>query len=188
MLVVEGPDGSGKSALVERLRSSLALPVATKVVSADTTALTDLAAWTEQNVDLGFQYKIFDRHRLISEPIYGPILRKSQDPSFVDLGWMSDMLWRFYNCRPIIIYCLPPLEDVLANVNRPQTNNGAVAGSIEAIYSGYVNRAALDFTGGFGRLYNYKVNLYEDALRWVKFKLEEENERRKVTTLPVHSG
>lgn len=188
MLVVEGPDGSGKSALVERLRSTLGMPVAPKVVSSDTEALVDLAAWTEANVAKGFQRTIFDRHRLISEPIYGPILRPTQDSNFMDLGWMNEMTWRFYQARPIIVYCLPSFDEVVANVNREETDNSAVADSIAAIYTAYVNRATLDFTRGVGRLHNYKTNMFVDTLRWVKFKLEEEDERTRSSRLPVNSS
>lgn len=179
MLIVEGPDGSGKSCLVRRLSHDLRLPIAPRVVKSDTTAMVDLAAWTESNIDQGFQRVIFDRHRLISEPIYGPVLRGRQVAKFMDLGWMGDMTWRFYALNPIIIYCMPAIETIWRNVNRVETNNSAVNTQevTEALYAGYVNRATLDFSRGVGRLYNYEVNLYDDLLRWTKFKLEEQNDR-----------
>src|SRR4051812_422488 len=141
MLIVEGPDGSGKSTLVKRLHRDLGLPIAKKVVSSDTKPKVDLAKWTEESISRGFQFTIFDRYRLISEPIYGPILRNRQNPSFIDLGWLSDQMWRFYASHPIVIYCLPPLSTVLENVSRASTNNAAVAGRgiTEALYASYVN-------------------------------------------------
>lgn len=173
MIVVEGPDGAGKTSLVARLRQDLNLPVADKVVNEDTEPIVDLADWTEANVSAGFQKVIFDRHRLISEPIYGPATRTTQDPHFLDLGWLSEMMWRFYQSQPIIIYCLPDLQVVRDNVKREDTNNSVISGRIAAIYAGYVARASVDFTSGRGRLFNYKTTRYEDILGWVQWKYNE---------------
>lgn len=172
MIIVEGPDGSGKTTLVERLAREIRLPIAAKVVGSDTKPLFDLRKWTEQNVEKGFQPLIFDRHRLISEPIYGPAMRSRQDASFYDLGWLSDMMWRFYQAKPIVIYCLPDIVTVRENVLREETDNSAVRDHIVAIYAGYVARASMDFTRGVGRLYNYKTTRLDDIIGWVNFKLE----------------
>lgn len=173
MIIVEGPDGGGKSTLVKKLAQELRLPVADKVVASDTTAMVDLVKWTEDNVARGFQPTIFDRHRLISEPIYGPILKPRQDSNFCDLTWLSQQLWLFYGCKPVIIYCLPDIRTVRANVAREDSDNEVVAGRIAAIYAAYVNRATLDFTRGVGRLYNYKTTQFSDLLGWVQFKIDE---------------
>lgn len=179
MLIVEGPDGSGKTQLVEKLRGDLGLPVAPRVVRADTTAMVDLAKWTEDNVDAGFQKTLFDRHRLISEPIYGPILRGRQETSFMDMGWMADLNWRFYALKPIIIYCMPDIRTIWANVNRADTDNDRVKslGITEALYAAYVSRATIDFSRGIGRLFNYESTRYSDVLRWVTYQLEVHDER-----------
>lgn len=173
MIIVEGPDGGGKSTLVQKLAYELKLPVADKVVASDTTAMTDLVKWTEDNVARGFQPTIFDRHRLISEPIYGPILKSRQDPKFCDLTWLSQQLWLFYGCKPVIIYCLPDIMTVRRNVSMEDSDNEVVAGRIAAIYAAYVNRATLDFTNGVGRLYNYKTTHLSDLLGWVNYRIEE---------------
>jgi len=173
VIIVEGPDGAGKTQLVGKLARELKLPVADKVVASDTTAMTDLVKWTEDNVARGFQPTIFDRHRLISEPIYGPILKSRQDPKFCDLTWMSQQLWLFYGCKPVIIYCLPDIRTVRRNVTMVETDNQVVAGHIAAIYAAYVNRATLDFTRGVGRLYNYETTRFDDLAGWVQFQIEE---------------
>lgn len=172
MIIVEGPDGSGKSVLASLLAQKLRLPVANKVVGSDTQPLTDLVKWTEDNVAQGFQPTIFDRHRLISEPIYGPILKERQDPSFCDPSWLSQQLWLFYGCKPVIIYCLPDIRKVRANVAREDTDNSVVQGRIAAIYAAYVNRATLDFTRGVGRLYNYETTKLDDLVGWINMNLE----------------
>lgn len=172
MIIVEGPDGSGKSTLVDILARKLRLPVAGKVVGSDTQPLVNIRDWTEDNVARGFQPVIFDRHRLISEPIYGPAMRKRQDPEFYDLTWLSNMMWMFYQAKPIIIYCLPDILTVRENVLREDTDNSAVRDHIVAIYAGYVARASIDFTKGVGRLYNYKTTKLDDLVGWVEYQLE----------------
>lgn len=99
----------------------------------------------------------------------------------MDFAWLSDVLWRFYFSRPIIIYCVPDLRVIWNNVNRPETDNQAVADIrlMEAIYMGYISRATMDSTRGVGRLYNYRSTLYNDILTWVQYKLEEERDRAR---------
>lgn len=171
MIILEGPDGAGKTTLAVRLSRELGIPIAPKVVSSDTTPLTDLRAWTEQNVSSGFQRKIFDRHRVISEPIYGPATRARQDLAFCDMGWMMEMVGRFYAADPIIIYCLPPMHIVRNNVYNDETDNKVVQGRIGAIYAGYVARASIDITQRSARLYNYQTTQFEDILRWTQREL-----------------
>lgn len=173
MIIVEGPDGSGKTTLIRQLERDLKLPVAKKVVDSNMRPMANLAKWTEDNVDKGFQPVIFDRHRLISEPIYGPATRSRQDLKFLDLGWLGDMMWRFYQAKPLIIYCLPDLETVRVNVNKPETHNAAVASRIAAVYAGYVARSASDFSRGVGRLYNYRTTRYDEILQWLQWGLED---------------
>jgi len=143
MLVVEGPDGAGKTTLIHTLQEKLELPLAPRVVSKDAEAMVDLRAWVDQNLMRGFQHTIFDRHRLVSETIYGPILRQEQEPGFSDFHWLRERMHLFYKLRPIIIYCLPPLKLVKHNVWQGD-DNVVVQDHIEAIYSAYVSRAALD--------------------------------------------
>lgn len=172
MLIVEGPDGSGKTTLIRRLSQDLRIPIAPKVVASDMTPLVDLAKWTEENTAKGFQRRLFDRHRLISEPIYGPATKTRQDPRFSDLGWLQEQMMLFYASRPLIVYCLPPLEFVRENVARVESDNEAVAGRIGAIYAGYVSRWAIDGTQGVGRLYNYRTTRYEEILGWYNIHLK----------------
>lgn len=183
MIIVEGPDGSGKSNLVSKLARDLNLPVSPKVVGSDTRPLVDLAEWTESNVNKGFQAMIFDRHRLISEPIYGPATRARQDSNFCDLGWMTDLMWRFYQANPLVIYCLPDLHTVRKNVLDPSTDNEAVAKRITAIYAGYVARAAMDLSRGCARLYNYETTRYEEILYFVRNHIQ-----KQLTTVTFYEG
>jgi len=145
VLIVEGPDGAGKTTLIKKLQAQFGLEVAPRVVSKDAEALVDLKHWVEDNVITAPHKLIFDRHRLISEPIYGPVLRGEQQPGFIDTHWMTAMLGQFYAGEPLIIYCLPPLETVKANI-ADDPDNMVVKDHIEGIYAAYTARAALDAT------------------------------------------
>lgn len=145
MIIVEGPDGAGKTTLINQLCERFGLEVAPRVVTKDAEAMVDLKDWVEQNIAEGFQYKIFDRHRLISEFIYGPLLRKEQQPGFTDLIWSHVQLRRLYNdVQPFIIYCLPPLDEVKHNLEG-DAENKVVADHVEAMYTAYVHRINLDW-------------------------------------------
>lgn len=171
MIIVEGPDGGGKTTLLNKLHTEFELPIAERVVSKEAEALVSLKHWVEHNVYLGFQTVLFDRHRLISEPIYGPILRDEPEEGFDDVHWLSDMMWKFYECKPAIIYCLPPLETVMDNV-RDDADNRVVRSQIKSIYSAYCARAALDLSLSPSTiLYNYEETSLDMVVRQVNFQL-----------------
>jgi len=160
MIIVEGPDGAGKTTLINAMKEAWGIEVAPRVVSKDTEALVDLQQWVDENLEAGFQNMIFDRHRLISETIYGPILRFEQEPGFNKMEWLAPRMKRFYELKPVIIYCLPPFDVVERNlVNDP--DNRSVYTDIEAIYSAYVSRASLDetFSPGIVKVWDYTRSL-----------------------------
>jgi hypothetical protein len=145
IIVVEGPDGAGKTTLINKLVEMTGLPVAPRVVSKDAEAMVDLQAWVEDNVTQGFQPVIFDRHRLFSEPIYGPILRESFEPGFDNLCWFNEMLTKFYECKPVMIYCLPPFETVRRNTQADPDNRVVQDHhTIKQVWSMYFNKVMTD--------------------------------------------
>lgn len=159
MIIVEGPDGAGKTTIVEALQERFDFPIAQRVVTQDAVAMVDLQDWVDNNLEEGFQRTIFDRHRLISETIYGPILRTAAQPGFTRLSWLGPRMKRFYQLEPIIIYCLPPIEIVAKNIEGDE-NNRVVWEKFEAIYSAYVSRASLDlqFSPGITRVWDYTTS------------------------------
>jgi GTPase SAR1 family protein len=160
MIVVEGPDGAGKTTLIEMLVQETNLRVSPRVVSKDAEAMVDLKLWVEQNVIQGFQDMIFDRHRLISEPIYGPILRDEFEDGFSNLIWFQKMLNSFYKCNPIIIYCLPPFDVVWKNVESdPDNKVVAKEDTLRAIWGAYFNKALTEYTLNRGTwIYDYSAD------------------------------
>jgi energy-coupling factor transporter ATP-binding protein EcfA2 len=147
MIVVEGPDGSGKTTLVKKIAGTLDLPVARRVVTKQATAMTDLQTWVDDNLNAGLKATVYDRHRLISEPIYGPVLRRSPAPGFDDWRWLMYRQQKFRNLRPLVIFCLPPLNTVRECVQEDDDNK-VVWDHIDTIYW----------------LYHNAITLWDDAL------------------------
>lgn len=182
MIIVEGPDGAGKTTLIGQLQERYGLEVAPRVVTKGAEAMTDLKVWVEQNLAGGFQYRIFDRHRLISEYIYGPLLRKKQQPGFTDLTWSWMQLDKLYrDVQPFIIYCLPPLEVVAENIYLSGDENKVVLEHIEAMYAAYVHRASLDLIQNSGRViiwdYTRDFMAETDPLRFFDHHMTHAKER-----------
>ncbi len=164
MLIVEGPDGAGKTTLIRQIQERFDIPIAPRVVSKDTEAMVDLRAWVDENLEEGFQWRLFDRHRLISETIYGPTLRVEQEAGFTDLKWLAPRMKQLYEVvKPTIIYCLPSLEVVKQNVTQ-DPDNLTVAEFIEPIYTAYVSRISLDeaFSPGIIKVWDYQNSLTID--------------------------
>lgn len=167
MIVVEGPDGSGKTTLIRHLARETGLPVAPRVVSKNAEAMVDLKQWVEDNVNAGFQATIFDRHRLFSEPIYGPILRQHFEPGFDDPDWFRTQLYSFYQARPVVIYCLPPFEVVWSNVEHdPENTVVNERRNMRAIWGAYLNKATTcDVLYGHTWRYDYTDEATALAIR-----------------------
>ncbi len=145
MIIVEGCDGSGKSTLARQLAHTLNLSIAKKVVNSNTEPMVDLRKWTDDNLDRGFQRLIFDRHRLISEPIYSSVMPNREiDERFWEPEWFHDATIRLnVMIKPIVVYCMPPFARVWSNV-RGDDNNLVVRQHVRQIYNAYLARMSLD--------------------------------------------
>lgn len=142
-IIVEGPDGGGKTTLISKISEVFHLDPEPRVVDQQTRAMTNLKVWVEEDNKRPEGWILYDRHRLISECIYGPIMRPQGRDGFTNYSWLADQLGIFYSRQPFIIYCLPPAEEVKRNVYG-DSNNGAVMPYIDVIYDAYVVRAAID--------------------------------------------
>ena len=142
MIVVEGPDGSGKTTLVKKIAGALDLPIANRVVTKQATAMRDLQQWVDDNLNAGLKATIYDRHRLISEPIYGPVLRHRMEPGFDDWRWLTYRQTKFRSLQPLVIFCLPPIDTVRRTVLEDDDNK-VVWEHIDTLYWLYFNMVAL---------------------------------------------
>lgn len=160
MLVVEGPDGSGKSTFIQevtrQLRESfIAYELPPRHCTSTGGPVPDLATWIEDDRKRWSWHRpsvaVWDRHPLISEPIYGPLIRGSIQLGFdnaqVYAGWWRD----FIQSGAVFVFCLPPLEKVLENLERTEHMAGITTTVTEAIYASYMTTAARLCAEGPGR-------------------------------------
>lgn len=108
LIVVEGPDGSGKTTLINNLRSATKRYYWTARSSGAPPTQYHLlqAIKLLQTLSLSLLPVILDRHVLISDPIYGPLLR-DENPVldvYTERGVKNILL----NTVKRIIYCCPP--------------------------------------------------------------------------------
>lgn len=137
MIVIEGPDGSGKTSLKNDLLTRIPQlnPVRRHCDSDGPT--TELRHWVDRDLgQIPQTADLYDRHPLISEPIYGPVIRGSVNKGFDDPGWYLTAWGSFLAQKPIIIFCQPPLSHVITNCHNSYQMRG-VNGVIPAIYYGY---------------------------------------------------
>jgi energy-coupling factor transporter ATP-binding protein EcfA2 len=155
VIIVEGPDGSGKTTLVNHLAEKYDIPISPKVVGSDTRPMiADLQQWVESNLKKGLQWMLFDRHRLISEPIYQMCMGRRAQEGFDDIKWFTARMIDWTRIRPFIVYCLPPHIMVHNNLIDDKYNV-EVQQYLHQIYSGYVAAAAGDVARGQAVLFDY---------------------------------
>ena len=182
MIIVEGPDNSGKSTLIKSLIKDFNLLLAEKPHGPPQNVNDLIYRSSKLLLKQDQKRYIVDRHPLISEKVYGPALRnkdlweekKLTYCSFMDILNDSSLAGSVF-----IIYCRPPNEVVL-NLSTHEVKGYDTAEHLEALKSnlqkvveGYDNIMSLwaDFK------YNYKdSNSYELLTKKLKEEYFHERE------------
>jgi len=118
-VVVEGTDGSGKSSLIQELRRQCPASLLVLSRSRPPETLSEVLSflrWVDGYVSN--PPLVLDRYPLISEPIYGPLFRGTN----LLAGIKADV---FLTRMNKIIYCRPPVDRILANVQRTRLDQMA---------------------------------------------------------------
>lgn len=134
MIIVEGPDGAGKSTLVRKLMDeNPRLQLAPRACTSLGGPLRGDAMF-EWLRDYGAMYGyIYDRHQCISGAVYDTIRADPPDASL--RGWLSGLLWEIHeNAR--VFYCRPPRREILKAVHTSDQMAG-VASKINLIIDMY---------------------------------------------------
>lgn len=136
MIVVEGPDGAGKSTLVRKLVDEFSLPVHERASEGVSGPVDNLYEWAHRDVvSMSDQpLSIYDRHPLLSEYVYGPICRSKLPPGFTTTN--AHLLVRMMAPRVLVVLCRPPSERLRASVS-VQRDMVGVTEHIERIASAY---------------------------------------------------
>lgn len=172
-LIIEGPDGAGKTTLVKWLSPIMDVPVARRIsdsikgVQGKNLARYvdgDMGQWSNNASTtphlrapiFGTPYgsRIYDRYPLISEPIYGLHVRKAPQAEFMTT-WYRDAYAKFLEYDPLVIWCLPPYDEVVKHVH-PSRDMDGVWRNISQLYQAY-RIAALQFPGR-SFIYNHTIH------------------------------
>jgi adenylate kinase family enzyme len=145
LVIVEGPDGSGKTTLVRKIRERgdgpqfWCMSAAGRYRSAE--AANRFCLWLRARppeVRL-----LFDRFPLISERVYGPVVRKALWENNLTVPFATDDYDRSLGQRllqldldPIIIYARVPYDDLARTVRLERQMTGVI-GNLEALYREY---------------------------------------------------
>ena len=134
LIILEGFDNSGKSTLGQQLQSLLDWNLIHSTGFHDLGKMEDFLWGVLEKSQRG--NLIVDRISLISEDIYGPIMRGKSMYSFHRwLTWWE----RFERLNPLIIFCDPPLSQVQATFGEraQETVGGQLAPKATAIIHAY---------------------------------------------------
>lgn len=110
--VVEGPDNSGKTTLAQKLAKRLGgLYVKGEYVAQPESDVLRFNMWL--SMAPGDRLVICDRHPVISDPIYAAAVRQRPSP-------LGSVFCQEVQSYLNIIYCRPPMEEILRFGNREQ--------------------------------------------------------------------
>jgi hypothetical protein len=107
MIILEGPDGGGKSTLAKQLEAALDTTLWHPGGAVDDDLVREWMKQCEHKLNQGF---MLDRTTHISEFVYGPIINDRDPVSFKDLmdfyRLCGDKGWKVVYCRPESVYSL----------------------------------------------------------------------------------
>lgn len=174
-LIIEGCDGSGKDTLIDQLTQ--AMPELTQHPRASTSLggpVASLDEWVERDLwALRMDHTnrwIYNRHPLISEPIYAPVREVNPGLSgkFRDRNWCmmaSETLAR----RSILVLCAPVLSEVSLNLRA--SIDGHMPGAVENWRHIYEQYERLVWPGTTIR-YDYTRDTVQDLMKIISMIIE----------------
>ena len=136
-IIVEGPDGSGKTTLITQLlRDIPKLDMHPKFVGSDMGGRDNMLRKVWAACNHTRWQDLYDRHPYISEYVMSPVLNRPLAPGFShpsNRGPRNELLR-----TSLLILCLPPMGIVEESVTRPGNNQPQeVAWNIRGLYVAY---------------------------------------------------
>lgn len=167
MIIVEGPDGAGKSTLVTHLEERLGITREPRAVSAGAEKLKPIGQYISDEMDRGFGLRIYDRFALISSPMYLSLPNPTFSEELLDLVWLEDAHRRFRKINPVIILCLPPFEVVKANLEKDAEGHyTTLSDHWQTVYWSYHNWLAANFGVFATSIMHYDYTVTGNQLKW----------------------
>lgn len=139
-VIVEGPDGSGKDTLIEYLAAEMGLAIHTRASESATGPVPDLKGWVDNDMTTiaAAPPSIYNRHPVISEPIYAVLARKVEpQPPFGSTDYVRTLKSQLAQYC-VVVWCMPPRATVIGNVSSGRVDMPGVREHIGNIHSAYV--------------------------------------------------
>lgn len=154
-VIVEGPDGSGKDTLIEYLAGEMGLAIHARASASATGPVPDLKGWVDNDMTTiaAAPPAIYNRHPVISEPIYAPLARGTKPQHPFEVGEYCRRLRGQLAAHCVMVWCMPPLSTVVGNVSSGRVDMPGVRAGIYNIYMAY--RDAYSSWPGVSMTYDY---------------------------------
>lgn len=179
MIIVEGPDGAGKTTLVEHLENLFG-EREPRAVTAGAEKMKPIGQYIDEELTKGFGWRLYDRFALISSPMYMCLPNRTFSEEMLDYQWLKDAYYKFRQIDPVIIMCLPPLDIVLANVAKDESSS-VMHEFGEQIYWNYHAFAARDGYNSSMMIYDYtnpNKQRLEALLKWAQARVAKGHDGR----------
>lgn len=136
MIILEGPDGGGKTTLAKHISEHFNLPYmrhegVSSTHGPDGPAIIE---WWDEQISSNKQ-AVYDRCFYISEPIYQ--LATPGRPLLAEPLVMIHGIMRLTNFTPLTIFCIPPWEAAIANVGQRDRLEGVDDLALQKIHWAY---------------------------------------------------
>lgn len=128
MIIIEGVDNSGKTTLAKKLSSYFDAPLVHSPGPKPTPEA--MVYWAERTFSIPGKM-FYDRHPCISEVVYGLTLRHK---NAFDTESGKRVTKLFYEAKPLIIYCHPPIEIIKRNMGKQM---GGVKENLDELLAAY---------------------------------------------------
>jgi hypothetical protein len=163
MIIVEGPDGAGKTHLAQRICERFDLKYMrydrlSSVTGPDGPAIVE---WWDDQLAADSD-GVYDRCFYISEPIYQ--LATPGRKLLIDGHKMLEGISRLINFQPLTIFCLPPWEAAIANVGQKERLEGVDDHALEKIHWAYWTSLAHWGEMMFGNVIRWDYTQHDEGL------------------------
>lgn len=139
-IIVEGMDGTGKDGFIDRLTNLRPFTVHERASTSLGGPVANLTDWVVNDMRTMPTTGpwVYNRHPLVSEPIYAPIARKMAPQGlFADHAWVAFARQELAK-HALLVLCLPPWNNVRRNImSDPTKHMPGVAENAYELYKTY---------------------------------------------------